>query len=224
MKENAKGLMMLSLFVCLICFGYSSVFAAEVPPEVLQVARSGICDFIKAERSQGSVPYDAAQVQMLEDSELGYGFQVHTVTPGHLMNGTDLDSMLTPTGLWRFVVVSEGQPGSLITVARVQGNWTAVALGGRQLAAEVQRVVEAYPAAQGYTHRFIRVFQARSDFIQVSQKGKPVGYVPLSASRLAFQMDGTFEPGFLLKSSEVVEPLRRIVRERLRMTKPGTVK
>lgn len=213
MKIHVKRLMSLSLFVFLIFSAYSGLLAEKVPPlEVVRAAQAGICDFAGAELAPGK-SIAASDKGMPVDPALHHGFQVYTVTPPELMNvkSSGLTSIISPTGLWRFVVLAGSQPVSLLTVAQVDGAWKAVSIGGAQLAGEVNRVIEKWPAKSGYSHRFLRIYQARTDFIEISRNGQSIGFVPLAAARVTFGITGAFDPGAVLHASEVTKPLQNIV-------------
>lgn len=199
MKRLAKRLMRISLFVVLtvlFCFG---LMAEKVPPEVFQAAQEGV----------GNSSFGLSTQASLGNPTVNHGFQVYTASPLKLLRSTSLSSVLAPTGLWRFVVEKEGQPVSLITVAEIEGQWKAVSIGGAQLAMEVKKVMERWPANQGYNHRFIRIYQARTDFIEISSNGRAIGFVPLTASRMAFGMSGAFDPASLLHGREIMPRLQK---------------
>jgi hypothetical protein len=126
-----------------------------------------------------------------------------------LLKGSRLSSLLTPSALWRFVVIKEDQPISLITAAKLDGQWMAVSIGGVRLASEIHKVMERWSESQGYSHRFVRVYQARADFIEISSNGRAVGFVPMTASRLAFGMSGEFDPAALLRDPEIMPRLQK---------------
>lgn len=120
----------LSPFVLLLLFivsGSIGLVAGDTPPaDVLKAAQKGICDFRAAETSRVDAGQSRADIMMVENGEIQNGFQVYTLSPNHLVKKANFGKILTPTGLWRFVVTNEGAPISLITVAVVQGKWTAV--------------------------------------------------------------------------------------------------
>jgi hypothetical protein len=211
MKGHVKRLMSLSLFMVLIFSGVSGLLAEEaVPVEVLQAAREGIGDFAGAGSALPDSLFSVSKAA-LDNAGLNHGFRVFTVPPAALVKSSDLASIIAPTGMWRFVVVLEGKPVSLITVARVGDGWKAVSLGGVQLAEEVNKIMERWPAQSGYSHRFIRIYQARADFMEISRNGRSIGFVPLTASRVAFEMGGEFDAGVILPDSEILNPLQEIV-------------
>ncbi len=199
MRRHVKYLMCFSLFVVLIFSGCFGLLAETVPLEVYRAAQKGICD----------LPTGLSTSTALENPTVHHGFQVYTVPPLKLLKNPGLSSILAPTGLWRFVVLNQGQPVSLITVAEIDGQWRAVSIGGTQLAVEINKVMERWPTKQGYNHRFIRIYQAKADFIEISSNARSIGFVPLTASRLAFGMSGEFDPAALLHDSEIMPPLQK---------------
>jgi hypothetical protein len=205
MKKRWKRLMSFSMFVFLVFPGFFGLMAEEPPVEAVQAAQKGICD----------IPFHLPGNASPDNAVIGHGFQVYSVPPMTLVNSSALRPVIAPLGLWRFVVVADGSPVALITAAQVEGNWRAVSMGGARLAAEVHQVMEQWPSSKGYNHRFVRIFQARADFIEVSRKGEPFGFVPLTASRLAFGLEGPFDAGVILQESEVLTPLQRIVKEKM---------
>ncbi|MCP4219211.1 MAG: hypothetical protein GY765_31540 [bacterium] len=211
-----KRLMPFILLVMFIFSGSIGLLAGDTPPtEVLNAARKGIGDFKQAETSRIAAGQNSAGFTMVENGEIRDGFQVYTISPNQLVKHSNIDNMLTPTGLWRFVVANEAVPVSLITVALVKKKWTAVSLGGAKLAGEVFNVLQAWPVKDGYTYRFLRIFQTRTDFMQISRNGKPVGFVPLTSSRQAFQLEGAFDPAVLLPADKIEKTLRKMVKENM---------
>ena len=216
MNVHARRLMSLSLFFVLVFSGFMGLLAEEAPSlEIIQAARKGICDFSGMEALPGQLSAAASHKAAWDDAEVHHGFQVYTVSPVELMRGTDLTPLLTPTGLWRFVVLAEGQPVSLVTVAQVEGKWTAVSVGGAILAGEVSRVMEKWPVKDGYSHRFLRVYQARADFIEIFRDNRSIGFVPLIAARETFGITGGLDPAAVLHDSEVLKSLKHIVYQRM---------
>lgn len=215
MKERWKRLLSFSVFVFLVFSGFFGLIAEEPPMEVVQAARLGICDFVKAERSSGSSPFPLAGKASLDNAVIGHGFRVYSVPPMALVNSPGLRPIIAPLDVWRFVTAADGSPVSLITVAKVQGEWRAVSMGGARLAAEVHEAMEQWPAQKGYSHRFVRIFQARADFIEITANGTLIGYIPLTASRLVFGLEGPFDAGALLRESEVLTSLQGLIKERL---------
>jgi hypothetical protein len=188
------------LFVC-FCLGLA---AEEVAPMgAIQAAEKGIAEFPPAVPGQTG----------LVNAKLQTGFQVYTASPAELMKSSHIGSIIIPTGVWRFVVVSNEQPAALITVQQVNGQWTAVSMGGATLAVEISKIMEKWPKADGYTHRFVRIYQARADFVEISRASDEhePGFVPLSSSRVALGITGQFDPQTVMYNSEFITSLKEIV-------------
>jgi hypothetical protein len=216
MKVFSKRLLSCSLFLLLVFTGSAGIMALEGPPaEIIDAAQKGIDDFVKAEKANTNVSVTTSSIMMVEKGKLDLGFEVFTISPAAFMMGTDMNKLITSTGLWRFVVVNNNQPVSLITVAPVEGKWRAVTLGASKLAVEVFKVLRKWPVEEGYNYRFVRVFQARTDLMQISRNGNPIGFVPLTSARMAFKIHGDFDPAILLASKEICEPLKKIVNDSL---------
>lgn len=190
--------------------------AEQAPLDVIQAARMGMNQMV----SSHTLPPDARARISAESGfsgmELKQAFRMHTVSPLNLAQCPGLDTIVEQMPVWRFVMASEGKPVSLMTVAQIDGQWKAVSIGGAGLAGEVAKVMELWPAAEGFSHRFVRVFQARADLIEISKNGELMGFVPLSSSRIALELGGAFEARVLLRNSEVVTPLRDVVHRNLR--------
>jgi len=210
MNVHVKRIMSLSLFVVLVFSGIFGLVAEETPQDVLQAAREGIFAFRNAESCSAASHFSVSN-ESLDLAVPAQGFQVYTIPPVKLMGRSGLESIIMPTGMWRFVVSAEGQPVSLITVAQVQGKWIAVSLGGGQLAVEVNKVMERWPVQNGYSHRFVRIYQAGADFMEISRDGRSIGFVPLTASRVAFGIAGEFDAGTILPGAGILKPLQEIV-------------
>lgn len=188
-----------------LCIGFGSVgFCAELTPspEIIAAARQGLVDF-----------------PGLTGASLQEGFQVYTVSPAALMSGSDLGANTIPTGQWRFVMSCGQQPMGLLTVAQVEGQWKAVSLGGAGLATEMSRVLKTWSPGNGYNFRFVRVYQAMTDLVEISRvnESREPGYVPLTSARESLGLQGEFAPEVLLKASEIMTPLRDAVAKNIKM-------
>lgn len=196
MKGRLKQLMFCVLLVVFIGSGILAAAPEVPPPGVTEAARQGLSNY-----------------PGLTGAQLGFGFRVYTVSPVELMECPVMESLVIPTDMWRFVVDSNGRSTALLTVALVDGQWRAVSVGGAGLAVEMSRVMETWPQKDGCSHRFIRIYQARADFVEISKKGNAAecGYVPMTASRMVLELEGPFDPGTLLTGTEIIPPLREIV-------------
>jgi len=207
MRRQFTVMMSLVFLLVFFCLGLA---AEEVPPAgAIQAAEKGIARFPSA------IPGQTALV----NAKLQNGFQVYTVSPTELMESSNIGSIIVPTGVWRFVVLSNDQPAALITVQQVNGQWTAVSMGGAALAVEMNKVMEKWSQTDGYTHRFVRIYQARADFVEISRASaeREPGFVPLTSSRVALGITGQFDPQTVIYNSEFITSLKEIVDSNVKM-------
>lgn len=192
------------LLLVVFSFGLSAV---ETPrADVLAAARAGLSSYL---------PLILTPEEMaIGKAKLGFGFQEYTIDPARLTGepGVPLWEKVRPTGAWRFVVQIGGRPVALLTVDVMDGKWQAVGIGAVQLAQEVQSVLASWPQESGFQYRFIRIFQAQADFMEVSKGTEEPRYAPLIAARVSLQINALETgPNQRLFQSEIAEPLREIV-------------
>lgn len=202
MKRFVKPLLVFGMLFLLMGFGVVGFCAESAPsPEVIAAAQQGLVDF-----------------PGLNGASLQLGFQVHTISPSALMSCSDLGTVIVPTGLWRFVVVSGGQPLGLLTVAQVEGRWQAVSMGGAGLATEMGRVMKTWSRENGYQFRFVRVYQAMTDLVEISRvnDSRKAGYVPLTSARASLGIQGEFSTEVMLNDADIITPLRDVVAKNLK--------
>jgi hypothetical protein len=190
-------------------------------------AERGLAEFVQRKQAQamegpaGRLPLAVASVPDLANARIAYGFEVHTIEPKDLVEGrTELARMVKPTGVWRFVVRAEGRAVGLVTVASVDGRWQAVSVGGRGLAQEVDALMATHADAGHRNVRFIRVFQAQSDLLEVaSATDGSVRYAPLLSARQALsqapEVDDAADAAALRDGYDLLEPLRAAVKKNM---------
>lgn len=127
-------------------------------------------------------PFDVADFSDLERAQLGKGFEVYSVPPQRLLAGRGrLEELAEGTGIWNFPVLVDGRPVALLEVAQVEGRWEVLGAGAAQLAQDLQGLASAY--AQGGSFRFIRIYQATADLMEVRDGAGQARFVPLVAAR-----------------------------------------
>ncbi|MEN7430214.1 hypothetical protein VA599_05610 [Chromobacterium sp. TRC.1.1.SA] len=193
------------------------LFASGVVQErgIADAARQGLTGFVKQNLAEYGVrlpdgfPLSVADGRELASLRLGRGFPVYSVNPQRLLAAdADLSGLMAPTGSWRFVALSGSRPVGLVTVEKVEGRWQAIAFG----AAELAKNVEAAQAGHAGQTRFLRVYQAQSDFLEVAQAdGKP-RFAALMSARETLSLKK--QPA-LLDGADLIEPLRAAVRANL---------
>ncbi|UTH72716.1 hypothetical protein [Chromobacterium sp. IIBBL 290-4] len=205
----------------------------EATPQSLSVqasaaanaARKGLAEFSKQVLSNKNgnlpdgFPLDVASASELAAARVGYGFPVYSVNPQKLMAAdADISRLMTPTGSWRFIIYSGSKPIGLVTVEQVRGQWQAIAYGAIGLARNVEALQTAYGNAGRSNTRFLRVFQAQSDFLEVmpEQGGKPQFAALASAYESLLLKRQSGEPvAPLMDGAALMEPLRAAVRSNL---------
>lgn len=197
----------------------SCVAASDVPSDdIIKAAKEGIVVFLKDSRLSGNQELGFETQVDVDNAELGEGFQIFTIHPDQLLDETnphDLKDIVFPTGQWEFFVVAGDKVKSLLRVGFVNGKWTPVGIGSSIIAMKMSSLIEAWPKSSGYSYRFIRVYQANADIIELSRNGKILGFIPLNSY---FNTDTerrtaqTFAPRNLRQQEEVLKVLRPAVR------------
>ncbi|MFO1251484.1 MAG: hypothetical protein U1E77_10220 [Inhella sp.] len=167
-------------------------------------------------------PLQVNDLQELQGAQLGPGFEVHTIEPQDLLDPrAELSRMAKPTGTWRFLIQREGRALGLATVQKFNGRWETIAFGAAGLAQDVDALMHAHGNAERSNLRFIRVFQAQSDFLEVrGERDGRARFAPLVSARQSLLLqaraaragapaDGMSEP------AEFIDALRTAVRKNL---------
>ncbi|AIY41782.1 hypothetical protein LT85_2624 [Collimonas arenae] len=192
-------------------------------------ASRGFAEFVQyqIQAHSGSLPegfpLDVTDVQDLKDASIGYGFPVYTVDPKDLLAGrSDFSAMAKSTGTWRFIINRNQRPIGLVTVEKVNGTWQTVAYGAAGLSKDVDALTRFHGNADHSNLRFIRIYQARSDFLEVgSNNGATARFAPLQSARETLLLQqrankagnaSDAATSGLLDASQFVEPLRAAVK------------
>jgi hypothetical protein len=198
-------------------------FAGNAPPDdIKRAAGEGIVVFLKDKRMGNLQRLGFQSRAEIDNAALGEGFQIFTIPPDKLLNDSlpqDLPSLVIPTNQWQFLIVSGDKANALLTVDIVDGAWTPVSIGSSGLAQQLAALLAAWPASAGYEYRLIRVYQAKSDFIELSHRGKVVGIVPLTSLLVATsgEAGAAYAPRSLHDPKEVLSELRPVVRRNLQL-------
>lgn len=190
-------------------FGLSIGLTAEIPADVLKAAQEGLQVF-----KTGQFEMNWLSSEELAAAQLGYGFQVYTINPEILINDQELQlhKMVSPMDLYRFVIMADNKAVSLLTVGKENGVWTTTEFGAAELSREITGMLNAWPTRQGYSHRFIRIYEAKSDLLEISNGAEPMGFTAFESARIGLGLsDSQITPGVLFYNSELMEPLRESV-------------
>jgi len=178
----------------------------------LQAAKRGLAQFAEHQQAirPGSAPVDfpldITDVGDLKQAKVSHGFEVYTVDPKELLARGDLASLAKPTGEWRFVISLHGKPIGLATVQQVNGRYETVAYGASVLAKDVDAAMAVHGNSARSNLRFIRIYQARSDLLEVDR----AKFAPLHSAResLLLRKNGNQ----LVDGTDLLEPLRAAVK------------
>lgn len=169
-------------------------------------------------------PLEVNDVQDLKDAKIGYGFPVYSLPPQDVMNGRgDLRSMAKATGEWRFVITLHDNPIGLATLRQTNGRWGVTSYGGAVLAKDVDAAIAMHGNSTRSNLRFIRVYQAMSDFLEVvSPTDARARFAPLHAARQNLLLQQRSEKtgtqsanNGLLDQSDILDPLRVSVKRNI---------
>lgn len=174
----------LGVVFCLILLmgadiSYPEAEQIESPEEELKQVREaatrGLAPLLKAIPIGDLEHYNFPDEKELDQATLGNPFRICTITPELILNyspGTSLEEVVSPTFVWLFPVILKGETRTLLTVDLIDGEWRAVAIGRSGLAKRWASILESWPSSEGYEHTFVRIFQAKADFVILSHPGE----------------------------------------------------
>lgn len=199
--------------------------AAGGPPadDIKKAANEGIAVFLKDSRIGGLNRLGYVSQADIDNAEVGEGFQIFTIHPGKLLDESapmDFQFLATPTNQWVFLVLTGDKANALLEINFIEGKWTPVGIGASVLAKELSGFLAAWPASSGYSYRFIRIYQATSDLIELSLGGKVLGIIPLTSLIVKKERTrGVFNLTDLRDPSAVLSGLRPVIKQRIQMSR-----
>ena len=178
---------------------------------------------MQTRQGAGELPFDVASAKDLKNASIGYGFAVYTVDPADLLAGRgSMQQMTKPTGQWRFVVMLDKKPIGLVTVEQNKGKFETTAFGGAVLARDVDAMMTQHGNADRSNLRFVRIYQARADLLEVSgQTDGTVRFAPLHSARQSLSAEGSTQAtaatpaSTLVDEADLLTPLRAAVKSNL---------
>lgn len=142
---------------------------------------------LKAGTLPDGFPFDVNDFSDLKNAKLGFAYEVHSAHPQTIMaGGRPLDQMLMGTGIWNFVVMVDEHPVALIELEKVHGKWSVNGVGGAKLAQDVHVTSQNHTGRNAF--RFVRIYQATADFLEVKDIEGKARYAPLLAARQSLRM------------------------------------
>lgn len=192
-------------------------------PRGLRVAAEVGLKAMLAELGQGIVagtlpenfPFDVRDFSELRSATLGTGFEVHTVQPQQLLaGGVPLEQMVAGNGIWNFVVMVGKHPVALLEMAQENGRWQVQGAGAARLAQDIHQAAQTHGGKKAF--RFVRIYQATSDLLEVQDSTSRARFVPLIAARETLHMLAPQGKDVALPSSvDLVPALQDAVRKNL---------
>lgn len=200
--------------------------ARRATGEALAAAQRDFGQFVQLQlQRQGGLPLDfpldISDVQDLRQATIGHGFPVYTIDPPQMLAGRgSMQSMARQTGTWRFVIMLGGRAIGLATVEKTNGRFETVAYGGAVLAKDLDALAGHYGNADKSNLRFVRIFQARSDLLEVTAADGRARFAPMHSARESLMLQQRarkqgLAPADLLEEAELQQPLRSAVKQNM---------
>lgn len=166
-------------------------------------------------------PLDITDLQDLKDAVVSYGFALHTIDPAELLAGrSSMQRMAKPTEQWRFVITLRDRPIGMSTVERHDGRFETTAYGAAVLAKDIDALAAFHGNADKSNLRLVRIYQARSDLLEVVAPDGRARFAPLHSARESLLLqqrankDGKSTEA-LLDEADLVQPLRAAVKQNM---------
>lgn len=160
-------------------------------------------------------PFEVNDISELKNATLGLGFEIYSAHPQTLLaGGRPFDQMLIGTGVWNFVVLVDKNPVALLELEKVNGKWQVNGAGAAKLAQDVYVSTQNHAGKDAF--RFVRIYQATADFMEVKDMEGRARFAPLLAARQSLrniQSSNTETP--LPASQDVLPALQDAVRNHL---------
>jgi hypothetical protein len=185
----------------------SDEWKEEAPVEVEKAARHGLLPFLNAIPENELTHYNFSDKEEFNQASLGRPLRVYTIKPEEIINYKNNKSILeiiSPTSIWLFPVIFEGEFRVLLTIDFIDNSWIATTIGSSGLAAQLYTVFNKWPSSKAYKHIFVRVFQATSEFIILLHSGS-IEIRPLNSAMISLKL----EKEKMLDLSDVISKLKQ---------------
>jgi hypothetical protein len=192
--------------------------------EALSAAQRDFAQFAGAQQqlrgggSPADFPLEISDLQDLKEAKISYGFPVYTVDPAELVAGRNtMQGMAKPTAQWRFVITLHDRPIGMATVERNNGRYETIEYGASVLSKDIDAMASFHGNADKSNLRFMRIYQARSDFLEVVGQDGRARFAPLHSARESLMLKQRAAKAGkagddLLDESEFMQPLRSAVK------------
>ena len=210
-------LLFIVLFVVLSLF-VMPISAQEISMEAMEAGKKGLESFLKSIPIEDLKHFNFSDQDELDHAVLGNPFRVYTVEPEAILNyssETPIEDIIHPTYMLFFPVNSKGEARTLLTVDLVGGEWRAIGIGSSKLARQWATILENWPSSEGYEHTFVRIFQAKADFVFLYHLGEPK-MIPLKSGLISLGLTKGVSGGGVYNPSDIIFSLQKPVRENIK--------
>lgn len=156
-------------------------------------AKRDLSAFLKgfSNNNLNELPFAVASYSDLKRLKIAYGFEVNTIAPQDILAGrSQLKAMVKGTGVWRFVLKIDNQAIGMMSVEKINGQWQTSGFGGAELAKDIDLQVRNFANEDRSNIRFIRIFQAQSDLIEVTNpRNLQTRFAPLKSAHAALSIE-----------------------------------
>lgn len=203
---------------------HQAAAAKRANGDAFSAAQRDFSQFVQAQlRRNGALPdgfpLDVKSAQELRSAAIAYGFPVYTIDPPELLAGRGtMQSMARHTNVWRFVIAVGPRPIGMATVEKVNGRFEVVEYGAALLAKDLNVLAGQHGNGDKSNLRMVRIFQARSDLLEVTGSDGRARFAPMHSARQSLplpQSAAMGKAGALLEEQDLHEPLRTAVRQNL---------
>ena len=181
--------------------------------QIREAAVRGLTSLLKAIPIKDLGYYNFSDQKELDQATLENPFRIYTIVPERILNYSpevSVEEIISPTFVWLFPVISKGETRTLLTVDFMDGEWRAVAIGRSGLARQWASIMELWPSSEGYEHTFVRIFQAKADFVIISRL-EETKMIPLESGCVSL---GIAEAE-VYNPSEIIFKLQKPVRDNI---------
>lgn len=214
----------LSVFICLSSPCLSNASAAP-SDAIKKAAQEGMKSFFKGDRLEHLRSQGFNSKEDLEKVELGEGFEIFTIPAEKIMDESasqDLQSLVSTTNQWNFLVFVDGEVKTIVKVDLIDGKWTPIGYGSPEFAKIMANFFNIWPASSGYRWRYVRVYQANESFTEVYLRDELLGIVP-SSTLMSYKTGKPlkeYDPHNLINPDGIASTLRPALKRNIEEWKP----
>lgn len=189
--------------------------------DALAAAKRDFAQFVETQlRRPGGLPagfpLEVTNVDDLKQAQVSYGFPVFTIDPPDMLAGRGtMQSMTKHTNSWRFVITLADRPIGMATVERNQGKFETVAYGGAVLSKDLDALARHHGNADKSNLRFVRIYQARADLLEVMGADNRARFAPMHSARQSLALKAAPDRADLLEEQDLQQPLRTAIKQNL---------